>query len=175
MRSAALPDLEGPAAEVAAATGQVLAAPAESRLGPALRLARRLQSLLRDARETVEDEVSAAFKQEKKRLGDTAEEDWIKDQEARLKALVEARVLATRQHLVAVVAERTADVLRARHGVAALQFPALAAESRQLASQFDDAGLLRVLDGAARLRLFLERNVKEDIALEAGCLALARS
>ena len=55
-----------------------------------------------------------------------------------------------------------------------LQFPALAAESRRLAGLFDDAALLRVLDGAARLRLFLDRNVKEDIALEAGCLALAR-
>ncbi len=175
LRSAKIPDLAGPAAEVAAATSQVLAAPAKSRLGAALRLARRLQSVLRDAREAVEDEISAAFKQEKKRLGDTAEEDWLKDEEARLKALVEARVLATRQHLVGIVAERTADVLRARHGVAGLQFPALAAESRQLASQFDDAALLRVLDGAARLRLFLERNVKEDIALEAGCLALARS
>ena len=175
LRTAKLPDLDGPAAEVAAATGDVLSAPARTRLGAGLRLARRLQSLLRDAREAVEDEVSAAFKAEKKRLGDTAEEDWLKDEEVRLKALVEARVLATRQHLVGVVAERTADVLRARHGVAALQFPALAPESRRLAALFDDAALLRVLDGAARLRLFLDRNVKEDIALEAGCLALARS
>jgi hypothetical protein len=43
-----------------------------------------------------------------------------------------------------------------------------------LAGRFDDAELLRVLDGAAQLRLFLDRNVKEDLALEAGCLALAR-
>ena len=169
-----LPDLAGPAAEVAAATGALLDAPERHRLGAALRLARRLQSVLRDARETVQDEVSAAFKAEKKRLGDTAEDEWIKDEETRLKALVEARVLATRQHLVGVVAERAADVLRARHGVQALQFPALATESQRLAAQFDDAALLRVLDGAARLRLFLDRNVKEDIALEAGCLALAR-
>ena len=175
LRTAKLPDLDGPAAEVAAATGDVLSAPARTRLGAGLRLARRLQSLLRDAREAVEDEVSAAFKAEKKRLGDTAEEDWLKDEEVRLKALVEARVLATRQHLVGVVAERTADVLRARHGVDALQFPALAAESRRLAALFVGAALLRVLDGAARLRLFLDRNVKEDIALEAGCLARARS
>ena len=174
LRSAKLPDLEGAAAEVAAATGEVLGAPPETRRGSALRLARRLQNLLRAARESVEDEISAAFKAEKKRLGDTAEEDWLKDEEARLKALVEARVLATRQHLVGVVAERTADVLRARHGVAALQFPALAGESRRLAGLFDDAALLRALDGAARLRLFLDRNVKEDLALEAGCLALAR-
>lgn len=174
LRTAKLPDLAGPAADVAAATGNVLSAPARTRLGAGLRLARRLQSLLRDARETVEDEVSAAFKAEKKRLGDTAEEDWLKNEEIRLKALVEARVLATRQHLVGVVAERTADVLRARHGVGALQFPALAAESRRLAALFDDTALLRVLDGAAQLRLFLDRNVKEDIALEAGCLALAR-
>ena len=174
IRSAKIPDLSGPAAEIAAATGEVLAAPGKTRLGAGLRLARRLQSVLRDAREAVEDEVSASFKEEKKRLGDSAEEGWLKDEEARLKALVEARVLASRQHLVGVVAERTADVLRARHGVEALQFPALAAESRRLAGQFDDAGLLRVLDGAARLRLFLDRNVKEDIALEAGCLALAR-
>ena len=174
LRAAKLPDLEGAAAEIAAATGEVLGAPSEKRRGSALRLARRLQGLLRAARESVEDEISAAFKAEKKRLGDTAEEDWLKDEETRLKALVEARVLATRQHLVGVVAERTADVLRARHGVAALQFPALAGESRRLAGLFDDAALLRALDGAARLRLFLDRNVKEDLALEAGCLALAR-
>ena len=174
LRAAALPDLAGPAAEVAAATGEVLAAPATQRYGAALRLARRLQALLREARTTVEDEISAAFKTEKKRLGDTAEEEWLKDEEARLKALVEARVLATRQHLVGIVAERTADILRARHGVQALQFPALAAESRRLAGQFSDTALLRALDGAARLRLFLDRHVKEDLALEAGCLALVR-
>jgi len=175
VRSAALPDLEGPAAEVAAATGAVLSAPEGRRTAAALRLGRRLQNLLREARESVEDELSAAFKAEKKRLGDTAEDEWLKEEEARLKALVEARVLGIRQHLVGVVAERTADVLRARHGVAALQFPALADESRRLAGQFEDAELLRVLDGAARLRLFLDRNVKEDIALEAGCLSLLRA
>jgi DNA polymerase-3 subunit delta' len=175
LRDAGLPALEGPAAEIADATGEMLSSAPSSRAGAALRLARRLQRLLREARENVEDELSAAFKAEKKRLGDTAEEEWLKDEEARLKALVEARVLATRQHLAGVVAERTADVLRARHGVAALQFPALEAESRRLAAQFDDAELLRVLDGAARLRLFLDRNLKEDLALEAGCLALVRS
>ena len=174
LRDARLPALEGPAAEIATATGELLAAKPTARTGAALRLARRLQHLLREARASVEEEMTAAFKEEKKRLGDTAEEDWLKDEEARLKALVESRVLATRQHLAAVVAERTADVLRARHGVASLQFPALAAESSRLAGQFDDAELLRVLDGAARLRLFLDRNLKEDLALEAGCLALAR-
>ena len=175
LRDAGLPALEGPAAEIAEATGEMLSAGSSSRTGAALRLARRLQRLLREAREDVEEELTAAFKAEKKRLGDTAEDEWLKDEEARLKALVEARVLATRQHLAGVVAERTADVLRARHGVAALQFPALEAESRRLAAQFDDAALLRVLDGAARLRLFLDRNLKEDLALEAGCLALVRS
>jgi DNA polymerase-3 subunit delta' len=175
LRDAGLPALEGPAAEIADATGEMLSSAPSSRTGAALRLARRLQRLLREAREDVEEELTAAFKAEKKRLGDTAEEEWLKDEEARLKALVEARVLATRQHLAGVVAERTADVLRARHGVAALQFPALEAESRRLAAQFDDAALLRVLDGAARLRLFLDRNLKEDLALEAGCLALVRS
>jgi DNA polymerase-3 subunit delta' len=175
LRDAGLPALEGPAAEIADATGEMLSSTPSSRTGAALRLARRLQRLLREAREHVEEELTAAFKAEKKRLGDTAEDEWLKEEEARLKALVEARVLATRQHLAGVVAERTADVLRARHGVATLQFPALAAESRRLAAQFDDAALLRVLDGAARLRLFLDRNLKEDLALEAGCLALVRS
>jgi len=175
LRDAGLPALEGPAAEIADATGEMLSSTPSSRTGAALRLARRLQRLLREAREDVEGELTAAFKAEKKRLGDTAEDEWLKEEEARLKALVEARVLATRQHLAGVVAERTADVLRARHGVATLQFPALAAESRRLAAQFDDAALLRVLDGAARLRLFLDRNLKEDLALEAGCLALVRS
>ena len=175
LRSAAATPLEGAAAAVAAATGKVLSAVEGRRTGAALRLARRLQQALRDSRESIEEELSAAFKAEKKRLGDTAEEEWLKDEEARLKALVEARVLGVRQQLANVVAERTADVLRARHGLSALHFPALAGESRQLAEEFDDAELLRILDGAARLRLFLDRNVKEDLALEAGCLSLATS
>ena len=118
--------------------------------------------------------MSAVFKKEKQQLGDSADEQWLKDEEARLKALVEARVLTVRQNLVGVVAERTADILRTRHGVQALQFPALAPESRKLAESLDEASLLRILDGAARLRLLLDRNVKEDLALEAGCLALVR-
>ena len=54
VRSAALPDLDGPAAEVAAATGEVLSAGPDRRAGAALRLARRLQTLLREARDGVE-------------------------------------------------------------------------------------------------------------------------
>lgn len=174
VRAAEVPDPDGRGAEVAAATGDVLAGRAAGRMGPALRLARRLQSLLREARAEVEKEVAASFKEEKKRLGDAAEEQWLKDEEARLKALVEARALAIRQHLVGAIAGRTADILRAKHGVKDLQFPALAHESQRLAGILDDATLLRVLDAAARLRLLLDRNVKEDLAIEAGCLGLVR-
>lgn len=174
LRPAALPALEGHAAAVAEATGEVLAAPPQARTGAALRLARRLQALLRETREQIDSEISAAFKEEKKRLGDTADEQWIADEEARLKALLEARALAARTRLAGVVAERAADVLRSRHGVAALQFPTLSDESHRLAASLDDTALLRVLDAAAQLRVFLDRNVKEDLAIEAGCLALAR-
>lgn len=159
---------------VAEATGEVLGAPRNRATGAALRLARRLQTTLRDAREAIEEEMAADFKAEKKRLGDSAEEDWLKDEEARLKASVEARALAVRQQLVNAVSERTADVLRCRHGIRHLRFPELQTETRRLAGSLDDAALLRVLDGAALLRVLLDRNVKEDIALEAGCLALAK-
>lgn len=174
VRSASHPALEGPALEVALATEAVLSAPPTARTGAALGLARRLQSVLRKARADIEAEISAAFKEERKQLGDTVGEEWLKDEEARLKALVEARTVGIRQTLVGVISERAADVLRSRHGVAALRFPGLATESRRLAESLDDAHLLRILDGATRLRLFLDRNVKEDIAIEAGCLALVR-
>lgn len=167
------PSLEGQSAEVARATGEMLASPPPARAGAALRLARRIQAVLRDARASIEGEVTANYKNEAKRLGDAADEDWRNEEEARLKALVEARALAVRQQLVSVVSERAADVLRARHGVN-LRFPSLATESSRLARSLEDQSLLRVLDGAARLRLLLDRNVKEDLALEAGCLALAR-
>lgn len=159
---------------IAEATGEVLAAPHGCAAGAALRLARRLQSALRDAREAIETEMAADFKAEKKRLGDSAEEAWLKDEEARLNASVEARALAVRQQLVTAVSERTADVLRSRHGVRQLRFAALETETQRLAGSLDDTALLRVLDGAALLRVLLDRNVKEDIALEAGCLALAK-
>jgi DNA polymerase-3 subunit delta' len=173
LQAAAAPALEGPAAVVADETGRLLAAPEAVRAGSALRLARTLQSVLREARAASEEELTAAFREEKRRLGDSAEDEWLKDEETRLKALIESRALVVREALVAVVAGRVADVLRARHG-GDLQFPALAADSRRLASVIDDPALLRILDGAAFLRLLLDRNVKEDLALEAGCLALAR-
>lgn len=166
--------LEGAAAAVAEETGRLLSAAQASRAGHALRLARRLQEVLREARAASEVELTAAFREEKKRLGDSAEDEWLKDEETRLKALIESRALVVREALVGVVAGRVADVLRARHGSDALQFPALAAESRHLAATIDGPALLRVLDGAAFLRLLLDRNVKEDLALEAGCLALIR-
>lgn len=175
LRAAGSPTLDGGATEVADATGRVLAAPQDARYGAALMLARLLQRLLQQARTTIENEVFADFKEEVRRLGDTAEDEWIEAEEKRLKALVEARALAVREGLAGIVAERAADVLRARHGVGTLQFPLLAAESQRLAGQLDDNALLRILDGAARLRLFLDRNVKENLALEAGCLALARA
>ncbi|MBJ7258368.1 MAG: hypothetical protein JHD33_02430 [Chthoniobacterales bacterium] len=174
VRPGQTPDRDEAAAAVAAASGEVLSALGDRSTGAALRLARRLQASMRAAREAIEDEVAADFKAEKKRLGDSAEDGWLKDEEARLKASVEARALAVRQQLVMAVSERAADVLRARHGVKKLCFPALEAETRRLADALDDAALLRVLDGAALLRVLLERNVKEDLALEAGCLALTR-
>jgi len=162
------------ASAIAQATGEVLAAPKARATAAALRLARRLQGALRAAREAIEEEMASDFRAEKKRLGDNAEEQWLKDEEARLKASVEARALAVRQSLVGAVSERVADVLRARHSGQKLRFPSLEAESRRLAGNLDDTALLRVLDGAALLRVLLERNVKEDIAMEAGCLALVR-
>jgi DNA polymerase-3 subunit delta' len=174
VRAGGTTEADAASTTIAEATGEVLAAPRERATGAALRLARRLQSALRNARETIEEEMAADFKAEKKRLGDSAEEEWLKDEEARLKASVEARALAVRQQLVNAVSERAADVLRSRHGIRQLRFPELEAETRQLAEVLDDTALLRVLDGAALLRVLLDRNVKEDIALEAGCLALAK-
>lgn len=163
------------AASIAAAAGEMLSSPPSRAAGAALRLARRLQAALRAAREAIEKEAAADFKAEKKRLGDSAEDDWLKDEEARIKASVEARALAVRQRLVTAVAERVADVLRCRHGVGRLRFPEMEKETRHLAGSLEDRALLRVLDGAALLRVLLDRNVKEDIALEAGCLAMAKT
>lgn len=175
LRAATLPPFDEATAQLAEATGAIIGRSPGRRTGSALLLARHLQHILRDARALVEDELTKDFKDEIKRLGDTADEQWIKDEESRLKALIEARALAVRQRLVDVVAERIADVLRVRHGLETLRFPALALESARLGASLDDAELLRILDGAARLRLFLSRNLKEDLALEAGCLALAQS
>jgi DNA polymerase-3 subunit delta' len=174
VRSGGVAEADESGAAIAAATGEVLSAPRQRAAGAALRLARKLQSALRETRAAIEAEMAADFKAEKKRLGDSAEEAWLKDEEARLKASVEARTLAVRQQLVNAVAERTADVLRSRHGIRHLRYPSMETETRRLAEALDDAALLRVLDGAALLRVLLDRNVKEDIALEAGCLALAK-
>ena len=172
------PETENTSADatmLAAATSEVLAAGRPRATAAALRLARCLQATLRAARQKIEGDLAAGFKAEVKRLGDSVEDDWLKGEEARIKASVEARALALRQELVAAVSERVADVLRARHGAGHLRFPDMGTETRVLADKLDDTSLLRVLDGTALLRILLDRNVKEDLAIEAGCLAMART
>jgi len=163
------------AAMLAGAAGAVLAASRTHATAAALRLARRLQSALRAARQAIENDLAAGLKAEVRRLGDSVEDDWLKDEEARIKASVEARTLAMRQELVAAVSERVADVLRTRHGTGHLRFPDMETETRSLAARLDDASLLRVLDGTALLRILLDRSVKEDLAIEAGCFAMVRT
>ncbi len=154
---------------------QALTAPAGQRERASLFLAATLSGRLQEERSRLAAESEAAFREERRILGDNADDAWLKHEEARLGALNEARAQEMRNHLLALLSERVADILRARHGVPLLHFPSRAHASRELAGRLEDSTLLRALEACGNLRTLLERNVREDLAIQASCLALTSS
>ena len=137
------------------------------------RLIRKLTVLLQQIRAEITDENDADLKAEETRYKQTTDSRaWLEDREDFYKALGESRYIARRAALVECALQWWADVLRQQHGGAddALDLPDFAKETAELARAISAHDALRRLKALEDLRENLDRNVKEDLAIEVAFL-----
>jgi DNA polymerase-3 subunit delta' len=136
-------------------------------------LIREFQSLLGDARETIQEETGAALKSEEKHYKQTSDaKDWLDDREDYYKALVESRYHAARHSLLETLEQWWADALRQQAATTApLDHPAFAAETAMLGQRHSTAILLQKTAALEDLREHLGNpGVQEQLALECAFL-----
>jgi DNA polymerase-3 subunit delta' len=84
--------------------------------------------------------------------------------------LNEARYVEARTTLLATLEQWWADVLRQKHGGAALDYPDCGAETAALAERCTTAELLRKTAALEQLRDHLGRNIQEQLGVEVAFL-----
>jgi len=124
------------------------------------------------ARQKAEAEAAAneILKEEEKVLKNAVEGDWLKRREESLKAVAESEYLAERARLFDVLQAWLADVLRIKTGSAGLDFPESEDSMRAVAEMDSLTGLLQRMEAIEDLRVRLETNAQEQLALEVGFL-----
>jgi len=128
-------------------------------------------TILREEKEALQKEHSAALKEEVAAYRQTTEGDWLKQREEYYKGLSEAHYLARREELVQVLLDWYGDALRAGEGVDRADLPGCEAETVALGERLGRRELLRRIEALEELREHLQTNVHEGLALEVGFLA----
>lgn len=139
----------------------------------ALTLVREFQSLLAEARETLQDETSAALKLEEQHYKQTSDaRAWLDDREDYYKALTESRYQGVRQDLLETLEQWWADALRQQAAAPSpLDYPDFAADTASLGERHSTAALLRKAAALEKLREHLANpGVQEPLALECAFL-----
>ena len=142
-------------------------------------LVREFQSLMGEARESIQAETDAKLKGEEQHYKQTSEAGrWLEEREDFYKALVESRYLGARQSLLETLEQWWADALRQQavaanggNGIAALDYPAFGKETANLAARYSASALLRKAGALETLREHLGNpGVQEQLALECAFL-----
>ena len=134
------------------------------------RLVRTFAGLLQQARDRITEENELELKGEEAHYRQTTESDWLDDREDHYKALTESRYVRERSLLGETLVAWWADVLRQQQGAAGLDLPGYAAQTAQLARSMPSHEALKRLAALEEMRENLGRNIKEDLAIEAGFL-----
>jgi len=134
------------------------------------RLVRRFAVLLQQARERITEENDIELNGEEAHYRQTTESDWLDDREEYYKALTESRYVRERSLLGETLIAWWADVLRQQQGAAGLDLPDYTAQTGQLARTLSTHEALKRLAALEEMRENLGRNIKEDLAIEAGFL-----
>ena len=123
-------------------------------------------------RQKAEAEAAAQeiLKEEEKALRHAVEGDWLKRREEGLKSVAESEYLAERARLFDVLQAWLADVLRIKTGASGLDFPQSAEAMRGVAEKLPLSDLLQRMEAIEDLRVTLETNAQEQLALEVGFL-----
>ena len=131
-----------------------------STVSVAYRLLRDFTGLLATARARLQSEAEGSLEREETRYAQTTDGAWLAEREAYHKSLTEARYVAERARLVAILSRWWGDVLRRQ----TLDDPNSAATQRLTAD------VLRRLASIDTLRENLDRNIQEALALEVAFL-----
>lgn len=124
--------------------------------------------ILQSERLEIQKTCAAEFKEEEKRYKKTTEGKWLEEREKFYDALGKARALEIRSQLTAVLEQWLGDALRSREQPdAPLDFPQFAEQTSRLASRRTTAQLLNGIEKIEAWRGYLERNVQEQLAVEA--------
>lgn len=144
----------------------------------AFRLVREFQTLLGEARETIQSDADAALKAEEQHYKQASEAGkWLEEREDYYKALVESRYVGARHLLLETLEQWWADALRQQAAVTdgsvttTLDHPSFAADTATLGARHSTTTLLRKSDAFETLREHLGNpGVQEQLALECAFL-----
>jgi len=139
-------------------------------IAPSYRLVRKFTLLLQSVREEIVGENAAEFKVEETRYKQATDGQWLDEREDYFKALTESRYLQQRAVLVDTLLQWWADILRQQQGGAVLDLPDYSRDTAALAQTFTTTEALRRIAHLEELRENVNRNVKEDLAVEVAFL-----
>ncbi len=138
----------------------------EADLASAIRFTRVFQSAISETRESITDELEAAFKKEVKAYKDTTDSRWQDGREEQIKARAEAVVVQERARLLAAAERVLVDALRHHHE------PSDDTSVAAIAARNPPHTLLQRLAALNHTRDLLARGVNEGLALESGFLEM---
>jgi DNA polymerase-3 subunit delta' len=133
-------------------------------------LAQGLQRLLAVIREEIKEKNEESLKAEEARYQNSTDGAWLEDREGYYTALTESMYIDRRARLLEVLFIWWTDVLRAKTGVDARDFPSLKKEISALAERFRTPEVLKKIRRLEELRDHLAHNIQEALAIEAGFL-----
>ena len=165
--------LTNEAAEVVELLNGLTTAPAGS-VHEAYRLARGVQRLLGQIRQTIQEENAAALKREEAHYKNTTDGAWLDQREDHYKALTESVYLQQRAQLIETLFLWWGDVLRARTGVAARELAVARSATEAIALRLTTPEILHRIRRLEELRDHLGRNIQEALALEVAFLSVFR-
>jgi DNA polymerase-3 subunit delta' len=133
-------------------------------------LAQGLQRLLAGIRQEIKEKNEESLKAEEARYQNSTDGAWLEDREGYYKALTESMYIQRRARLLEVLFIWWTDVLRAKTGVNARDFPNLKKEISALAERFRTPEILKRIRRLEELRDHLAQNIQETLAIEVGFL-----
>jgi DNA polymerase III subunit delta' len=133
-------------------------------------LAQGLQRLLGDIRDQIKQTNQEKLKAEETRYQNSTDGAWLDEREDYYKALTESQYVQRRGRLLEVLFLWWTDVLRAKTGVSARDFPDLKKETEELAEPFKTPEILKRIRRLEEMRDHLGYNIQEALAIEVAFL-----
>lgn len=133
-------------------------------------LAQGLHRLLGGIREEIKQNNQDNLKAEENRYQNSTDGSWLDEREDYYKALTESQYVQRRARLLEILFLWWTDVLRAKTGVDARDFPNSKKETASLADRFRTPEILKRIRRLEEMRDHLGYNIQEALAIEVALL-----